>query len=231
MGDGMLFLFGIIFFFILWVVSGGPTKPISFSGPFITPITNVGQTQNGYGPQVALGGTLSAGGVSVGAAIKKTSPYADEVYLNHSVNQLNSNPNYEYLGLQVSGTNKQPITISGWKLISKTTGESAVIPQGVPLLTLGTVTLQPIVLNPGATATITTGMSPVNVSYAGNACTNLLTDQSNYMRCVASRRNDPNFIGSSWNIYLNKSVQIWKSSGDTIELLDAQGKVVDSYSY
>jgi hypothetical protein len=231
MGDGMLFLFGIIFFFILWVVSGGPTKPISFAGPFITPITNVGQTQSAYGPQVALGGTLSAGGVSVGVEEKKTSPYANEVFLNHSINQLNSNPNYEYLSLQVSGSNKQSVPISGWKLVSKTTGESAVIPQGVPLLTLGTVTLQPILLNPGATATITTGLSPVNVSYAENACINLLSDQQNYMGCVTGRRNDPNFIGNSWRIYLNKKVQIWKSSGDTIELLDSGGKVVDSYSY
>ena len=231
MGDGMLFLVGIIFFFILWVVSGGPTKPISFAGPFITPITNVGQTQKGYGPDVALGGTLSAGGASVGVAEKKTSPFANQVFLNHSINELNSSPNYEYLTLQVSSNSTQPVNVSDWKLVSKTTDESAVIPQGVPLLTLGTVTLQPILLNPGATVTITTGMSPVNVSYAENSCTNLLSNQPNYMKCVTAHRSDPNFISNSWRIYLNKSVQIWKNSGDTLELLDANGKVVDSFSY
>ena len=45
----------IIFFFILWVYSGGPAHPISFAGPYITPITDVGVSSTGYGNQVSAG--------------------------------------------------------------------------------------------------------------------------------------------------------------------------------
>ena len=49
MNDGFLIILGLIFLFCVWVYTGGPTRPISFAGPYITPITNVGQSQSGYG--------------------------------------------------------------------------------------------------------------------------------------------------------------------------------------
>jgi hypothetical protein len=49
MNDAFLFIFGLMFIFFVWVYTGGPNRPISFAGPYITPITNVGQGQTGYG--------------------------------------------------------------------------------------------------------------------------------------------------------------------------------------
>ncbi len=49
MNDAFLLIFGLIFLFCVWVYTGGPTHPIAFAGPYITPITNVGQVQSGYG--------------------------------------------------------------------------------------------------------------------------------------------------------------------------------------
>jgi hypothetical protein len=230
MGDGLFFILGLIFFFILWMVSGGPTKPISFSGPFITPITNVGQTQSGYGPQVP-GGTISAAGVSVGA-IAKTSPYAGEVSLSHYVSGTGgTDPSQEYITMQTSVSNAQPVSISGWHLVSTASGMNVTIPDGVPILTLGTVTLQPILVQPNSTVTVTTGYSPVNVSYQENLCTNFLPNQQNYMGCFAAHSGDPSFLSGTWRVFLNKGVRIWKNNGETIELLDNSGKVVDSLSY
>ena len=45
----LFFLAMLVVFFVLWLAGGGPSKPISFAGPYITPITNVDQTQVGYG--------------------------------------------------------------------------------------------------------------------------------------------------------------------------------------
>ena len=243
MNDGMIFLGGLIFFFLLWLVGGGPSHPISFAGPFISPITNVNQTQSAYGPKVALGGTLSAGGnsVSVGernagpaAKIKNTSPYTGQVFLTHYVggsSNTNTDPLKEYLGIGVSYGAAQGISISGWSVVSTITGVSAIIPQGVPMLKLGTVTLQPIVLQPGVTATIVSGPSPVNVSFEENTCTNYLSQQNNYSKCFAIHSNDSNFLTGGWRIYLNRSVRLWKNNNETIELLDNSGQVVDSFSY
>ena len=47
--DGLFFLGVIAFFFILWFATGGPTRPMSFAGPYITPITDVGTVSSGYG--------------------------------------------------------------------------------------------------------------------------------------------------------------------------------------
>ncbi len=60
MNDGIFIIGFFLFFFVAWVASGGPSKPISFAGPFITPVTTVGTTQSGYG-------TLPTGSQSVAA--------------------------------------------------------------------------------------------------------------------------------------------------------------------
>ena len=241
MGDGLLFVIGIICFFILWVVGGGPSKPISFTGPFITPITNVGDTQNAYGSKIPVGGSISAAGgsISVGekssaspTKIPNTSPYTGRVFLNHYVAGTGDpNPNHEYLSLQVAVGATQSINISGWSIVSTVTGVRALIPQGVQYLKLGTVVLQPIILPANTTATITTGFSPVNVSYEDNACSNFLSNQEQYAKCFAVHSNDSSFLSGTWRIYLNRSVRLWQNQRETIELLDQNGKVVDSFSY
>lgn len=47
--DALFFLAIFLFIFVAWVATGGPQRPISFAGPFITPITNTDQEQQGYG--------------------------------------------------------------------------------------------------------------------------------------------------------------------------------------
>lgn len=48
-GNAFFFFAMMLFLFVAWVATGGPNRPISFAGPFITPITNVDQEQQGYG--------------------------------------------------------------------------------------------------------------------------------------------------------------------------------------
>lgn len=38
-------------------------------------------------------------------------------------------------------------------------------------------------------------------------------------------------ISASWHIYLNAGINVWNDSHDTIQLLDASGRVVDTLSY
>src|ERR1700733_15275110 len=186
MSDGFFFTFVIVIFFLLWVAGGGPTKPISFAGAFITPITNEGQTQTGYGPKLNFNTKISAGGASLSATertstnIPDTSPYAGDVVLTHLVNGTSgTDPGQEYIGLEVSDSDKNPVTITGWQLKSTVTGASATIQNGVQTLSLGTVTLLPITLAPGDDAFLTTGVSPVNVSFEQNTCVNYISQAAN----------------------------------------------------
>ena len=246
MSDGLFFSVCIVFFFILWIAGGGPTKPISFAGPFITPITNEGQTQSGYGPQLKLpvAATISNNGTSVTAGVRSTSnsdtssgiantsPYAGEVTLVHQVGGLtSSDPSKEYLDIKLASTVSTDVDITGWKVKSAVSGASATIPQGAKSLKLGPISLQDIELSPGNSAVITTGASPVSVSFEQNTCDSYLSKESTYNQCVDNESSSSNFLTGIWSVYLDKNVRLWKNSSETIELIDGSGKVVDNFSY
>ena len=240
MSDGMFFALIVGFFFVLWAVGGGPTRPISFAGPFITPITNVGQSQAGYGKKISGTGAVGGSSISIGSKsgpttstsnIANTSPYTGKVILDHYVSGAPvPDPGQEYIGLQIPSAVTQGVDITGWTLRSTVTGNSAIIPQGATMLTIGRVTIAPIILQANNTAYITTGFSPVNVSYERNTCTGFLSIQSHYADCFAVRSIKPGFLSGNWQIYLNRGSRLWLNSHDTIELLDDGGRVVDSFS-
>lgn len=50
----------VVFFGLIWLISGGPWKPISHAGPFVKPLAPVG-TGQGYGPDVLNVNKKSAG--------------------------------------------------------------------------------------------------------------------------------------------------------------------------
>lgn len=166
----ILFFVGIFaFLFVAWVSTGGPQRPISFSGPFITPITNVNQEQRGYGNfwDVGRGETNWWTGDFSGSGTSNTqselwkaqedledlqrdlqesrlfgtpSPYRGTVSLAKSVGPLKSvDGDEEYVTINVSGSADAPVSITGWKLVSVRTNAYGYIPQGVSLFRSGSV--------------------------------------------------------------------------------------------
>ncbi len=238
MSDGLFFSLILGFFFIVWLAGGGPHRPISFAGPFITPITTVGDVQSAYGPN--LSGKISAGGVTVGTNvpsnvgsddIPNTSPYAGRISLAHFVSGIGDpNPAHEYLTLTSLPSATGSIDITGWKLVSVKTGVGVSLPQGATMLTLGPVQISPIQLQPGGTVTITSGYSPVNVSYEQSVCTSYLPNASNYQLCFSRHAGEPGYLTGNWQVFLNQNHTLWQKS-DTIELVDENGRVVDSFAY
>ncbi len=104
------------------------------------------------------------------------SPYAGAVYIARDEAGIHApDANMEYLQLQAEYRNSSAVDIRGWALESALTGVRVVIPgaaasftQGVPN-TLGTVALAP-----GGVAVLTSGSSPVGVSFRENVCTGYL---------------------------------------------------------
>jgi hypothetical protein len=72
-------------------------------------------------------------------------------------------------------------------------------------------------------------LSPPN-SLSG-ACQSFMVQYLNYNGCVTAHRNDSDFLGDTWRIYLGRSSSMWRSRHEVVKLLDINGKTVDAFSY
>ncbi len=119
------------------------------------------------------------------------SPYRGQFTLMRQID-LESDPTKEYIALNAASYSSASISISGWSLQSAVTGTRVIIPLGAAFFVLGSVNnLQPIVMAPGATAILTTGPSPVGISFQENTCTGYLNELQSFtpeisLRCPRS---------------------------------------------
>ncbi len=150
---GFFIVIILIIFFALWVVGGGPSKPISFSGPFITPISDVGETQSGYGPQINPNASLTVpgGSVSVGEKTQQgptpsetgttpapvsqsntpgNSQYAGKVTMERSTENTTANPGQKYDEFILTSNVSSPMTLLDWQILSNADEAHIFIPNG-----------------------------------------------------------------------------------------------------
>lgn len=69
---------------------------------------------------------------------------------------------------------------------------------------------------------------PVNVS---GACQSFSVKYFNYNGCVDAHKNDVDFNGDTWRIYLGRTNSMWRTKNELVKLLDINGKTVDAFSY
>ena len=62
-------------------------------------------------------------------------------------------------------------------------------------------------------------------------CRAFLVDELNYNSCVRAHQSDVDFWGSEWRLYLGRRETLWRTTRETIELIDEFGNVIDSVSY
>lgn len=62
-------------------------------------------------------------------------------------------------------------------------------------------------------------------------CQNFIYNKINYPSCVNTHKNDKDFYGNEWMVYLKRSESMWKDRRENIVLYDNEGKIVDSLSY
>jgi hypothetical protein len=68
-------------------------------------------------------------------------------------------------------------------------------------------------------------------STLSSSCVAFIKSHFSYPGCLAYHRNDSNFSGSEWRIYLGQQWELWASKYETISLFDSLGKLVDYQSY
>ena len=66
---------------------------------------------------------------------------------------------------------------------------------------------------------------------ASSACQSFLVKYMNYNGCVEAHRNDKDFLGDTWRIYLGRSNSMWRTKNELVKLFDTSGKTVDAFSY
>lgn len=224
MNDAWFFVGVFGFIFLLWIATGGPSRPLAFAGPTLA---QPGELGGGTylslpkapfsiegGSNVSLPGSSYGGGtigsnfpvpVLTGSTFGNPSPYRGMVTLNHSVsNPGAANPANETLQIYVASDASVPVDITGWRLVSEATGASAAIPKGTEVPTSGIVnTVQDLVLKAGDRATISSGYSPIGGSFRENKCIGYFSSFQQFtpslpMNCPAPRDELATYYGAGY---------------------------------
>jgi hypothetical protein len=73
---------------------------------------------------------------------------------------------------------------------------------------------------------------PKRISSApGTNCQNFIRSNINYNSCVSNHISDTAFPGNDWRVYLNLSKELWGDENDIIQLVDRDGKIIDTVDY
>lgn len=119
------------------------------------------------------------------------SPYAGKVTLRGG-NVYGEDPDKEYLVIRAELKNASAIDISKWYVESYVTGETAYIPDGDRLMERWrSPDEEPIRLEPGETAYLMTGESPIDTSFRENMCTGYLTAERTFTPSLGRRCPSP----------------------------------------
>lgn len=140
----------------------------------------------------------------------------------------------------------QETDITGWSVQEITTGRRSYITSAAPDFKMGVVnTVDRVILADGGDAILSSGVSPTGVSFRENVCTGYLEEHQtfvpsltpasfpgaeSYTDCAQKARNTGNYFLNTWRIFLGEASHVWSEHG-TARLLDADGRIVDAFSY
>ena len=120
-----------------------------------------------------------------------SSPYAGSVvFLDRVSSVKESNPDREYFVLLVSNVVSTPLTITDWKVFDRQTKVSHAIPQGVEVFG-SQDTSSPVVVYSGDRLFISSGDSPVDISFQVNKCSGYLSQHTSFVPTIKTSCPDP----------------------------------------
>jgi hypothetical protein len=129
-----------------------------------------GSGTSGSGSLTTATNPLSSG--VPGVFLAPPSPYRNVVSMGgYIANASSSDPRTEYLQIRVAQNASAPVNITNWILRSGASGNAESIPRGTKVPNSGVVNAaEDIVLQPGESAIIISGKSPVGASFRENKC-------------------------------------------------------------
>lgn len=66
---------------------------------------------------------------------------------------------------------------------------------------------------------------------AEELCEDFMRENTTYGRCVELHRNDFDFLGDEWRLFVGASDDLWLDRREVVRLVDQNGKTVDAVSY
>jgi len=180
MHDAWFFIGIFAFIFVIWFASGGPTRPLSFTGPTLAQPGALGGgtylqlPRSPFSISDIRGSRDDAGSQTsfTGSSFGNLSPHRGLIKVNRSISGVGaSNPVNEQLEIRVAQNAGVPIGVSGWTFSSDVSSKVALIPRGTEVPLSGTINAtQEIVLSPGMRAIVISGQSPIGASFRENKC-------------------------------------------------------------
>jgi hypothetical protein len=108
-------------------------------------------------------------------------------YVNQS-----SDPDYEYVVLHMDDNATTTAQITDWQLKSLSSGQVVEIPDGTELFWNGQVNgTEPIIMVPGDTIYVLTGVSPIGYNFRVNKCSGYLTQYQNFIPYLSTNCPSP----------------------------------------
>lgn len=166
----------IIIIFLIWIFTGGPSRPTATSGPFI-------KTLNA--PQFNFSSPEPKNGAD------SSSIYKNKAGLGSSSPAKEKDPEKEYIEIKASSNNKEIINISNWYLENQG-GTKIKIGQASILPFLGEInSQQDILLKPNEEVIIATGWSPIGTNFQINKCAGYFSQMQDFYPKLSSKCPDP----------------------------------------
>jgi len=78
--------------------------------------------------------------------------------------------------------------------------------------------------------TVPSSKVPTALVSDGNCQAHLFT-RINYYQCVVDYKNAANFYKGEWRVYLGRDSTLWRDKDEIVELLDDEGRLIDSKKY
>lgn len=68
-------------------------------------------------------------------------------------------------------------------------------------------------------------------SLVEDICNDVIREYTTYNSCVDRYKDTSDFLLNEWYIYLTLGKELWREKRELIQLIDTQGKIVDTMSY
>jgi hypothetical protein len=115
-----------------------------------------------------------------------SSPVRGSVRITETYGAVETDPRKEYIVLTANTANTAPVDITDWSLQSAYTGVRVPLPLSASEFRMGILNDQGFVLlNPGASAIVNSGPSPVGTSFRENICSGYLGQLQNFYPPIA----------------------------------------------
>ena len=202
-GVGIFVIIGLI---ILWLIQGGASAVARTASGLGSPLSFIfgggnpfGSLQLPWQPEMTRGPDISqfadqadqllAGDTGDIYQSDRTtqilsygtpSPYVGSIRLARGAPE-ESDSSQEFLKLDASYALAAPVVVSGWSVQSALTGARVYLPEGATPFIMGVInTVGAVSLASGDSAIITSGVSPVGVSFKENLCSGYLNELRNF---------------------------------------------------